>query len=128
VLARLVGHHVLNLLGILPKAQQAQRAADSKAEANHIQVQVELQADCLAGLWANRENESLKSGGKPAFIVEPEDVQALLRTAAAFGDDTLQRRGQDSSTHGSAEQKQRWFLAGFRSGSIASCNTFAWAQ
>ena len=65
VIAHEVGHHVQNLLGILPKAQQAQRAADSKAAANHIQVQVELQADCLAGVWANRENEMLKSEGKP---------------------------------------------------------------
>jgi uncharacterized protein len=132
VIAHEVGHHVQNLLGILPKAQQAQRAADSKAGANHIQVQVELQADCLAGVWANRENESLKSEGKPAFI-EPGDIEAALRTAAAIGDDTLQRRGQgyvvpDSFTHGSAEQRQRWFTAGFKSGSMSSCNTFASAQ
>jgi predicted metalloprotease len=132
VIAHEVGHHVQNLLGILPKAQQAQRAADSKAAANHIQVQVELQADCLAGVWANRENESLKAQGKPAFI-EPGDVEAALRTAAAIGDDTLQRRAQgyvvpDSFTHGSAEQRQRWFNTGFRSGSIGSCNTFASAQ
>src|SRR4051812_39214665 len=63
VIAHEVGHHVQNLLGILPKAQQAQRSADSKAGANHIQLQVELQADCLAGVWANRENESLRSQG-----------------------------------------------------------------
>jgi hypothetical protein len=91
VIAHEVGHHVQNLLGILPRAQQAQRAADSKAAANHIQVQVELQADCLAGVWSNRENEMLKSQGKPPFI-EPGDVEAALRTAAAIGDDTLQRR------------------------------------
>ncbi len=132
VIAHEVGHHVQNLLGILPKAQQAQRAADSKAAANHIQVQVELQADCLAGVWANRENEMLKSEGKPPFI-EPGDVEAALRTAAAIGDDTLQRRARgyvvpDSFTHGSSEQRQRWFNTGFRSGSIASCNTFAAAQ
>jgi predicted metalloprotease len=132
VIAHEVGHHVQNLLGILPKAQQAQRAADSRAAANHIQVQVELQADCLAGVWANRENEMLKNEGKPAFI-EPGDVEAALRTAAAIGDDTLQRRARgyvvpDSFTHGSSEQRQRWFNAGFRSGSVASCNTFAAAQ
>ena len=123
VIAHEVGHHVQNLLGILPKAQQAQRAAGSKADANHIQVQVELQADCLAGVWANRENESLKSQGKPPFI-EPGDVEAALRTAAAIGDDTLQRKAQgyvvpDSFTHGSAEQRQRWFNTGFRSGTVA---------
>ena len=132
VVAHEVGHHVQNLLGILPKAQQAQRAADSRAAANHIQVQVELQADCLAGVWANRENEMLKNEGKPAFI-EPGDVEAALRTAAAIGDDTLQRRARgyvvpDSFTHGSSEQRQRWFNTGFRSGSVASCNTFAAAQ
>jgi uncharacterized protein len=109
VIARLVGHHVQNLLGILPRAQQAQRAADSKAAANHIQMQVDLQADCLAGIWANRENEMLKSEGKPAFI-EPGDIEAAL-SAASGGDITVQR--------------QRWFNTGFRSGSVASCNTFA---
>jgi uncharacterized protein len=132
VIAHEVGHHVQNLLGILPRAQQAQRAADSKTAANHIQVQVELQADCLAGVWANRENEMLKSQGKPPFI-EPGDVEAALRTAAAIGDDTLQRRARgyavpDSFTHGTSEQRQRWFNTGFRSASVASCNTFASAQ
>jgi predicted metalloprotease len=132
VIAHEVGHHVQNLLGILPKAQQLQRTVGSKAEANQIQVRVELQADCLAGVWANQENESLKRQGKPSFI-EPGDVEAALRTAAAIGDDTLQRRSQgyvvpDSFTHGSAEQRQRWFNTGFRSGTVASCNTFASAQ
>ena len=132
VIAHEVGHHVQNLMGILPKAQQLQRTVGSKAEANQIQVRVELQADCLAGVWANHENESLKRQGKPPFI-EPGDVEAALRTAAAIGDDTLQRRSQgyvvpDSFTHGSAEQRQRWFNTGFRSGTVASCNTFASAQ
>src|SRR5215813_1791094 len=132
VIAHEVGHHVQNLLGILPKAQQMQRSVGSKAEANQIQVRVELQADCLAGVWARRENENLQRQGKPAFI-EPGDVEAALRTAAAIGDDTLQKRSQgyvvpDSFTHGSSEQRQRWFNTGFRSGSIASCNTFAAAQ
>jgi predicted metalloprotease len=129
VIAHEVAHHVQNLLGILPKAQQAQRAAPDKSAANRIQVQVELQADCLAGVWAKLENESLKSQGKPPML-EPGDVEAALRTAAAIGDDTLQRRSQgyvvpDSFTHGSAEQRQRWFDTGFRSGSVGSCNTFA---
>jgi len=132
VIAHEVGHHVQNLMGILPKAQQLQRTVGSKAEANQIQVRVELQADCLAGVWANQENESLKHQGKPPFI-EPGDVEAALRTAAAIGDDTLQRRSQgyvvpDSFTHGSAEQRQRWFNTGFRSGTVGSCNTFASAQ
>jgi predicted metalloprotease len=132
VIAHEVGHHVQNLLGILPKAQQAQRGANNRAEANHIQVQVELQADCYAGVWAQRENEHLKSQGKLPMI-EPGDVEAALRTAAAIGDDTLQRRSQgyvvpDSFTHGSAEQRRRWFEIGFRSGSVQNCNTFASAQ
>jgi predicted metalloprotease len=132
VIAHEVGHHVQNLLGILPKAHRAQQAAASKAEANHIQVQVELQADCLAGVWAKLENDSLRSQGKPAFI-EQGDVEAALRTAAAIGDDTLQKRARgyavpDSFTHGSSEQRQRWFDTGFRSGSVGSCNTFASAQ
>jgi predicted metalloprotease len=132
VIAHEVGHHVQNLLGILPKAQQAQRASGNKAEANHIQVQVELQADCLAGVWANRENQYLRSQGKPPFI-DAGDVEAALRTAAAIGDDTLQRKAQgyvvpDSFTHGSAQQRQRWFETGLRSGKIGNCNTFAAAQ
>jgi predicted metalloprotease len=132
VIAHEVGHHVQNLLGILPKAQQAQGRAASRADANHIQVQVELQADCLAGVWARRENEHLRSQGKPPMI-EPGDIEAALRTAAAIGDDTLQRRSQgyvvpDSFTHGSAAQRQRWFEAGYQSGSVHGCNTFSAAQ
>jgi predicted metalloprotease len=132
VIAHEVDHHVQNLLGILPKAKRAQRAADSRAAANHIQVQVELQADCLAGVWANRESEYLKSQDKPP-IIDAGDVDAALRAVTAIGDDTLQRKAQvnvvpDSFTHGSAEQRHRWFNSGFRSGSLASCNTFGAAQ
>jgi predicted metalloprotease len=128
VIAHEVGHHIQNELGILGKAQRAQHVAQSKAAANQIQVRVELQADCFAGVWAKLENESLKSQGKPPML-EPGDVEAALRTAAAIGDDTLQRRSQgyvvpDSFTHGSSEQRQRWFEQGFRSGRPESCNTF----
>jgi len=131
VIAHEVGHHVQNLLGILPKAQQAQRAADSRVVANLIQKQVELQADCLAGVWANRENEMLKSEGKGTFF-GPDDTAAVMQTAAALGNDT-QRRAQgyvvpDSFTHGTAQQRQRWFTAGLESGSVRSCNTFAATQ
>jgi predicted metalloprotease len=132
VIAHEVGHQVQNLLGILPKAQQAQRAAGSRASANHIVMQVELQADCLAGIWANHENQYLRSQGKPPFI-EAGDVEAALRTAAVIGDPTLHRKAQgygvpDSFTHGSSEQRQRWFNAGFQSGRVGSCNTFAAAR
>src|SRR6184192_3486825 len=117
VIAHEVGHHVQNLLGILPKAQQAQRAAGSKAAANHVQVEVELQADCFAGIWANKSNERW-------HLLQPGDVDAALRTAAAIGDDTLQRQAQgrvvpDSFTHGSAAQRQRWLNAGIKQGSVA---------
>jgi predicted metalloprotease len=126
VIAHEVGHHVQNQLGVLPKAQNAQRAAGDRAAANHIQVQVELQADCFAGVWANKSDERY-------HLLQPGDVDAALRTAAAIGDDTLQRKAQgrvvpDSFTHGSAEQRQRWFNTGLKSGSVGSCNTFAATQ
>lgn len=123
VLAHEVGHHVQKQLGILDKAHQAQQSSGNRAAANRIQVRVELQADCFAGVWANQSNQRWKS-------VEPGDVEAALQTAAAIGDDTLQRRAgrsvvPDSFTHGSAAQRQRWFDAGFKSGKVSACNTFA---
>jgi predicted metalloprotease len=122
VIAHEVGHHVQKLLGVLPRVEQQQQAAQSKAQANRLQVQVELQADCFAGVWANRSNERWND-------LEPGDVEAALRTASAIGDDTLQRQAQgrvvpDSFTHGTSEQRQRWFNAGFKGGTVASCNTF----
>jgi len=132
VIAHEIGHHVQNELGVLPRAQRAQQAANDRAAANHIQVQVELQADCLAGVWAKNENGNEAKQGKPAFV-EAGDVEAALRTAAAIGDDTLQRRAgrevvPDSFTHGTSEQRQRWFSNGFKGGTVASCNTFAARQ
>jgi predicted metalloprotease len=129
VIAHEVGHHVQNLLGILRKAQQAKEVAATKADGNRIQVQVELQADCLAGVWANAENESLKRQGKPPFI-EAGDVEAALRTAAAIGDDTLQKKARgfavpDSFTHGTSEQRRAWFTKGYESGDPAACDTFS---
>jgi predicted metalloprotease len=126
VIAHEVGHHVQNLLGVLPRAQNAQRAAGDRAAANHIQVQVELQADCFAGIWANKSEERW-------HLLQPGDVEAALTTAAAIGDDTLQKKAQgrvvpDSFTHGSAQQRQRWFNTGLKSGSVASCNTFGTTQ
>jgi uncharacterized protein len=122
VIAHEVGHHVQNLLGILPQAQNAQRAAGSKAEANRIQVRVELQADCLAGVWANNSNQRWKS-------IEPGDVEAAMQTAAAIGDDRLQQQSRgyvvpDAFTHGSSAQRQRWFMTGLREGKVSACNTF----
>jgi uncharacterized protein len=127
VIAHEVGHHVQNLLGILPKVQQQQQGTD-RASANRLQVRVELQADCLSGVWARHENDRLRREGKPP-LVEPGDIESALRTASAIGDDTLQRKATgrvvpDSFTHGSAEQRQRWFTTGYRDGTVAACNTF----
>jgi predicted metalloprotease len=124
IIAHEAGHHVQNLLGILSKAQQLQQQAGSRAEANAIQVRIELQADCLSGVWVNREEKK-----RPGFL-EAGDIDAALRTAAAIGDDTLQRQTQgrvvpDSFTHGSAAQRKRWFMTGYQQGTVQACNTFA---
>jgi len=127
VIAHEVGHHVQNLLGVLPRVQQQQQRMD-RTDANRLQVQVELQADCLAGIWASHENKRLQSQGKP-LLVEPGDIDAAMQTASAIGDDTLQRKATgrvvpDSFTHGSSAQRQRWFMNGYREGTVAACNTF----
>jgi uncharacterized protein len=127
VIAHEVGHHVQNLLGVLPNIQQQQQRMD-KVRANRLQVLVELQADCLAGVWAKHENERLQKEGRPP-LVEAGDVEAALQTASAIGDDTLQRKATgrvmpDSFTHGSAQQRQLWFGNGFREGTVQACNTF----
>jgi len=93
-----------------------------KAEANALQVRVELQADCLAGVWANRAQAKWR-------FIEPGDVEAALQTASAIGDDRLQRRTQgyvvpDAFTHGTSAQRVRWFMTGLKSGAVGSCDTF----
>jgi hypothetical protein len=122
VVAHEVGHHVQNLMGILGRVQEAQRAAGDERQSNQLQVRVELQADCFAGVWAHHTQARFR------FLSE-RDVQAAMQTAAAIGDDMLQRRAQgyvvpDSFTHGSAEQRQRWFMTGLRQGNVNACNTF----
>ncbi|PZA09839.1 metalloprotease [Rhodopseudomonas palustris] len=124
IIAHEVGHHVQNQLGILGKVTQKQRQYGDSAEANALQVRVELQADCLSGVWVNREKKK-----RPNFL-EDGDIDAALTTAAAIGDDTLQRRAgrevvPDSFTHGSAAQRKRWFMTGYQQGTIQACNTFA---
>ncbi|HEX7881870.1 MAG TPA: neutral zinc metallopeptidase [Afipia sp.] len=124
IIAHEAGHHIQNLLGILDKARQMQERAGSKAEANNIQVRVELQADCLSGVWVNREEKK-----RPGFL-EAGDIDAALQTASAIGDDTLQRQSTgrvvpDSFTHGSAAQRKRWFMTGYQQGTVQACNTFA---
>ena len=123
LIAREVGHHVQNLLGILPRVARLQQQADSKAEVNALQVRVELQADCLAGLWVNREEKK-----RPGFLTA-EDIEAVLTIASALGDDTLQRQATgrvipDSFTHGSAAQRKQWFMTGYQKGLLQACNTF----
>ena len=123
IIAHEAGHHIQNLLGILPRATQAQQQAGNKAEANAIQVKIELQADCFSGVWVNREQKK-----RPGFL-EAGDIDAALQTASAIGDDTLQRQTQgrvvpDSFTHGSAAQRKQWFMTGYQNGTVAACNTF----
>lgn len=121
VIAHEVGHHVENLLGILPKVQQQQQQSDQR-QANALSVRVELMADCLAGVWAYHSNENYKS-------LEEGDVEQAMNAASAIGDDKLQQQSQgravpDSFTHGSSEQRVRWFMTGMKSGDLRRCNTF----
>jgi predicted metalloprotease len=121
VIAHEVGHHVQNLLGILPKVQARQQQV-GKAEANQLSVRVELMADCLAGVWAKNSNEKYNA-------ISQEDVRQAVAAAQAIGDDRLQQQSQghvvpDSFTHGSSEQRVRWLMTGFKSGQVQSCNTF----
>jgi predicted metalloprotease len=122
VIAHEVGHHVQALLGIAAKVQATKQRLDERG-ANALQVRMELQADCLAGVWASL-NHQLKNR------LQPGDIEEGLRAAAAIGDDTLQRRTQgkvvpESFTHGSSEQRVRWFKRGFDTGQAQSCDTFA---
>jgi hypothetical protein len=123
VIAHEVGHHVQDELGILPRVMQAQQAANNKAEANRLQVRIELQADCLAGVWANRAQ------AKHNFL-DPGDIDQALQTASAIGDDRLQRQAQgyvvpDAFTHGTSAQRKHWFSVGFEQGKVSACDTMS---
>lgn len=120
VLAHEVGHHVQNLLGIAGEVRQRQNGA-SRAEANRLSVMLELQADCFAGVWGH--------GVEREGILESGDLEEALRTAAAIGDDRLQKQSTgrvvpDSFTHGTSRQRYAWFRRGFDSGDPNQCNTF----
>ncbi len=122
VVAHEVGHHVQNLLGISDKVRSMQ-ARTSEREGNALSVRLELQADCLAGVWANNANRSRQ-------ILEQGDVEAGLNAAAAIGDDRLQRQSSghvvpDAFTHGSSSQRVRWFRRGLDAGAVRQCDTFA---
>jgi uncharacterized protein len=119
VIAHEVGHHVQNLLGISDRVRQLQQRS-SDTDTNRLSVRLELQADCLAGFWANHARN---------VILEPGDVEEALNAASAIGDDTLQRQATgtvtpDSFTHGTSEQRQRWFRTGMQSGQMDRCDTF----
>ncbi len=121
VIAHEVGHHVQNLLGISEKVQRAQQSS-SRANANALSVRLELQADCLAGVWGNRADAA-------KGIIEPGEIEQALNAAAQIGDDRLQQQTQgrvvpESFTHGSSEQRVRWFKRGMQSGDIYQCDTF----
>jgi predicted metalloprotease len=125
VIAHEVGHHVQNLLGISKKVQNARSRASEK-EGNRLSVLQELQADCLAGVWANHAD-------KARHILESGDVEEALNAASAIGDDRLQRSSQgtvvpDTFTHGTSEQRVRWFKNGLTTGEIKQCNTFSAKQ
>jgi predicted metalloprotease len=125
VIAHEVGHHVQNLMGILEQTHAA-KARASEEEANAIQVRVELQADCLSGVWANRAHQNRQ-------ILESGDIEEALGAAAGVGDDRLQKQSRgyvvpESFTHGSSEQRMRWFMIGAKSGDPNQCNTFKAAR
>ncbi len=122
VIAHEVGHHVQNLLGISGKVQQARQRV-SEREANLLSVRLELQADCLSGVWAHHAHRARQ-------VLEPGDVEEGLAAASAVGDDRMQKQARgfavpDSFTHGSAAQRVRWFRAGLESGSLRACDTFS---
>ena len=122
VIAHEVGHHVQNLLGLSDRVRDAQERARSGEEANAYSVALELQADCLAGVWGHHAN-------RERALIEPGDFEEGLRAAAAIGDDRLQRASQgyvqpESFTHGSSEQRATWLRRGLESGEAAACDTF----
>lgn len=121
VVAHEVGHHVQNLLGILPRFNQA-RQRMSETEANQMSVRVELQADCFAGVWGKFTEQK--------GILERGDLEEALNAAQQIGDDTLQKRSQgyvvpESFNHGTSEQRMRWFKRGFDTGDMKACDTFS---
>lgn len=122
VLAHEIGHHVQNLQGTLSKVQEAKQQWRDEIKSNALQVKVELQADCYAGVWAYHAHKQFD-------ILEPGDVEEALKAASSIGDDTLQKKAgkavrPDSFTHGSSEQRVEWFRRGLESGDLAQCNIF----
>ena len=122
VIAHEIGHHVQNLLGISGKVHDMKQRV-GQAEANALSVRLELQADCLAGVWAHRAHRARN-------IIEAGDIEEALNAASAIGDDTLQRQSRgtvvpESFTHGTSAQRQAWFRIGLESGEPDNCDTFS---
>ena len=122
VVAHEVGHHIQTVLGTSAKVQAARQRANEE-ESNALSVRLELQADCYAGVWANRTEKQKR-------VLEPGDLEEAMNAAAAVGDDRLQKAAQgyvvpESFTHGTSAQRAKWFNAGFASGDINSCDTFS---
>lgn len=122
VLAHEVGHHVQNLMGVHEKVEQASARLNT-AQKNALSVRVELQADCLAGIWAKHANDQYQ-------LIEPGDIEEAMNAAEKIGDDALQRAGNgevvpDSFTHGTSAQRMRWYNRGLQTGSIETCDSFA---
>jgi predicted metalloprotease len=122
VLAHEIGHHIQNMQGTLDKVQRLKQQWGGGSRANALQVRVELQADCYAGVWAHHAQKRFN-------ILEPGDVEEALRAASSIGDDVLQKKSQgyvrpDAFTHGSAKQRVEWFRRGLLSGDLRECNTF----
>lgn len=126
VIAHEVGHHIQTVSGTSAQVRAAQQGARSEAESNEIQVRMELQADCYSGIWAHHADRT--SG-----ILDEGDIEEGLRAAEAIGDDTLQRNAgrrvtPESFTHGTSAQRQEWFVRGYRTGEVGSCDTFSTQQ
>jgi predicted metalloprotease len=122
VIAHEVGHHIQNLMGTSDKVQQARQSARNEAQANQYSVRLELQADCYAGIWAHHADGANR-------ILEAGDVEEAMRAASAIGDDALQKQAQgyavpDSFTHGTSQQRMRWFNQGLKLGDVNKCDTF----
>ena len=122
VIAHEVGHHIQTIMGTSEQVQQARQNARNEAQANQYSVQLELQADCYAGVWAHHADGENR-------ILEAGDVEEAMRAAAAIGDDALQKQAQgyvvpDSFTHGTSKQRMTWFNQGLKTGDIKQCNTF----
>jgi hypothetical protein len=125
VIAHEVGHHVQNLLGIAEEVRRAQARAGER-QGNQLQVRMELQADCFSGIWAAQANRTKR-------ILEPGDIEEGLRAAAAVGDDRIQMASRgyvspESFTHGSSEQRMRWFRRGLETGDLKACDAFRASQ